>query len=102
MTINISLSKDFKIQSDTHQFILVERDRNIGFYSDLETLIKDYFKRKIRDCDAKTISQLLEYHKQCLNACQRALTPLQIEVHGGNSQLRPKEFIKKCLKGGKE
>ncbi|MBU4308332.1 MAG: hypothetical protein KJ566_00865 [Nanoarchaeota archaeon] len=102
MAINISLSKDFKIQSDTHQFILVERDRAVGFYGDLETLILDYFKRKILDCDAKTITHLLEVHKNALRTLQQLLTPFKIEVRGVNSQLRPKEFIKKCPKVVKE
>lgn len=94
MTINISLSKGFRISSDIHQFILFEGSRAIGYYSDLETLIRDYFKRKILDSDAQTITELLEVHKNALRTLQQLLAPLQIEVQGHNSQVRPKEIKK--------
>jgi len=93
MAINITLDKKHKIQSDRHQFILVEDDRYIGFYPDLESLIKAYFKLKILTCEAKTIHGLLEYHKQCLNTLQQLLAPLEIEIVGKKSLLNPKELM---------
>jgi hypothetical protein len=87
--INITLDSHFKLQSDKHQWILTEDDRMIEFWNDLEGLIQSYFKRKLRTSDAKTIEHLMEVHKQCLNSLQKALAPLQIEVYGYNSEVRP-------------
>ena len=92
MTINITLDSHCKIQSDKYQWILVEDDRMIGFFRDLDSLVQAYFKRKVLTSDAKTISQLLEYHKIVLNNLQQALTPLNIKVEGANSLVRPKNF----------
>lgn len=97
MAINITLDPHFKIQSDKLQWILVEDNKNIGYYSDLEGLVQEYFKRKLRTSDAKTISQLIEYHKCVLNALNHALAPLNIRVEGENSLVRPKEFEKNKL-----
>ena len=92
MSINITLDSRYKIQSDTRQWILVEDDRMVEFWVDLGGLIQSYFKRKLKTSEAKTISQLLEYHKTCLSALQRALAPLQIRIEGENSLVRPKDF----------
>jgi hypothetical protein len=90
--MNITLDSTFKIQADARQWILVEDDRAISYFSDLESLVQEYFKRKLRTSDSKTISQLLEYHKQCLNTLKHALTPLQIRVEGENSLVRPNKI----------
>ena len=85
MPINIKLDSRHRVESDRHQFILVRDDRNIGFYPYLEDLVREYFLMKVRDCDAKSISHLLEVHKQLIRRLEHLLEPFKIKVVGINT-----------------
>ena len=90
--INITLDSRYKIQSDRLQWILVCDDRNVGFFQDLNSLVQEYVKEKLRTSNAKTFTQLEEFNKQSIRTLQRVLTALQIKVEGKNSLVSPKNF----------
>lgn len=82
--INIELSKDYRLLSDKHNFILarVERDRifHEGFYSSIENAINEFIQRKIRLSNSNSIHSLIEYIKSLETALNKALLPLKLEV----------------------
>jgi len=77
MTINIPLIENWRILSDTHQFILAKEvgDKIIheGFFIDLESLIKHFISMKIRGFNATSIVGLINSIKSLENRLFKAL-----------------------------
>jgi len=80
--VNIPLSKDWVLQSDSHQYILVQNNRNFSFHSTIESAILSYFELQIRNSDAISLQMLMDCHKSSLDALQQALLPLKIKIVG--------------------
>ena len=81
MTINIKLdSEGYSLQSDSRQYIIFYQDRGISFHTTIEQAILSYFERKIRSCNAESISELIKYQKVVLAGLCKALQPLKIRV----------------------
>ena len=78
--VNIKLDPEWSLTSDKHQWILEKKGYAQHFYTELDNAISCYFGMKVRGSDAKTISGLVEYHKRCIEALCKVLTPLQIKV----------------------
>ena len=92
MVVNIKLEGEYRISSDRVQWILLDANRCIGYFEDLESLVKCYFKQKLRMSSAKTISGLIEVHKRSLRVLSSSLQPLNISVKGINAEVRPNEI----------
>lgn len=77
----IKLDSEYNLESDSSQFIISKNGRAISFHMSIEHAILSFFERKIRNCNAESMSALLKVHKECINSLQQALTPLKIEIH---------------------
>lgn len=75
--VNIKLDSEWNLESDSKQWILSCNGRNVSFFTKLSSAIESYFELKIRGSQAKTLSGLVEYHKQCLCRLQQALEPFE-------------------------
>ena len=75
--MEISLSEDYRISSDSYQFILQERKvtaegenkgneywTSIAYYRKLEHLLERYIDLKIRTSDKKSIKELMDYIRE--------------------------------------
>jgi len=80
MTINISLTDNWRILSDKYNYILVkeEYDRTIyeGYFSDLNSLVKHFVNLKVRGFNANSVHNLLISIKSLQDALFKALHPL--------------------------
>lgn len=75
--LNVELDGNYKITSDSMNYILQERKivlegdskgkeyfTNIGYYNSLNSLLKSYSELSIRNSDAKTIKEILKIVKE--------------------------------------
>lgn len=79
MGVNISLDSRYTISSDKHQWILLQDNRPFWFFQNLENLLNEYLRLKIKESDIKTIQELIEYKKTQQEALCRVLTSIQIQ-----------------------
>ena len=56
------------------------REHYVGFYPTLNCAIKAFVDRKIRECNATSIHELLNYIKSLQSRLNKALQPLNLEV----------------------
>lgn len=77
MTINIPLIDNWRILSDSHQFILArevgDKILHEGFFMDLESLIKYFISMKIRGFNATSTVGLINSIKSLQNRLFEAL-----------------------------
>lgn len=82
--MNIKLQDAWYIRSDRLNVILCEdvagREFPRGFYSTVGSAIEGFFEKKIRQSNATSINGLMSYLKTLRTACNKALSPLKIEV----------------------
>ena len=79
MAVNIPLDSRYAISSDKHQWILFQDNRPFWFFQNLENLLNEYLRLKIKGSDIKTIQELIEYQKTQQEALCRVLTSIQIQ-----------------------
>jgi len=76
MTLNIPLTDNWKITSDTHNYILLKEEYGSivyrGYFSSLKTLIQHFVNLRIRDFNAKSMEEVLN----SISALEIALTAL--------------------------
>ncbi len=70
--MKLQLEKNYRIESDEHNYILMERQQSSsgakrkstpwradGYYKDLGQALKEYGRHKIKEVDATTLKELL-------------------------------------------
>jgi hypothetical protein len=91
MTLNIKLIDNYRLLSDSRNYIIAkeEGDRifHESFHSSIEEAINSLIQRKIRDFDSTSINHLLQAIKSLQTSLSKALQPLKLEV----KQLNTKE-----------
>ena len=85
MTLNIKLTDNWKLKSDSHQFFLVRLDENgrefiEGYYSSIESCLQALFAKRIRASNAEDIQTLILEIKAFQTALNKALQPLNLEI----------------------
>jgi len=85
MTLNIKLTDNWKLKSDSHQFFLVRLDENgreftEGFYSSIECCLQPFIIKKIRGFNAEDIQTLILEIKAFQTALSKALQPLNLTI----------------------
>lgn len=85
MTLNINLTDNWKLKSDSHQFYLVRIDENgreliAGYYSTIECCIQAFIVKKIKGFNAEDIQTLILEIKSLQSALNKALQPLNLVV----------------------
>jgi len=83
--MKIKLDNKYCILSDEKQYILGKlsngRISNIGYYTSLEYLLKEYIEISCRTKEnIKSIQELLNYQNSLLTGLNKALQPFKIEV----------------------
>lgn len=82
--VSIQLNQTYRIDSDKYQWILVENDRNIGFFVKLEDLFNALFRRKLRLSNAKRIDDIAQYLKTLDKWAQQLSTQLKSQQEREN------------------
>jgi len=83
--VNIALIKGYFIESNEREFILFKkvgnnRKKAIGYYCEIENLLTRVIDMCLYQSNAKSIQELLDYHKEIITQLNKALTPLKIKV----------------------
>jgi len=85
MPINIKLIDNWKIRSDSHQYMLIRVDENgrefvEGYYSDIKSCVECLIDKKIRQSDASSIELLIKEIKSLQAGLSKAIAPLKLVV----------------------
>jgi len=85
MALNINLVDNWKLKSDSHQFMLVKTDENgrefpEGYYCSIESCLQALILKKIRGFNAGDIQTLILEIKAFQSALNKALQPLNLAV----------------------
>ena len=85
MTLNIKLTDNWKLKSDSHQFFLVRLDENgrefvEGYYSTIDCCLQAFIIKKVRGFNAEDIQTLILEIKAFQTALNKALQPLNLEI----------------------
>ena len=85
MGLNIKLVNNWKLKSDSHQFMLVKTDENNrefveGYYSTIEYCLQAFIIKKVRGFNAEDIQTLILEIKAFQTALNKALQPLNLEI----------------------
>ena len=85
MALNIKLVGNWKLKSDSHQFMLVKTDENNrafveGYYSTIECCLQAFILKKVRGFNAEDIQTLILEIKAFQTALNKALQPLNLEI----------------------
>jgi len=85
MALNIKLVGNWKLKSDSHQFMLVKTDENgrefvEGYYSTIECCLQAFIIKKVRGFNAEDIQTLILEIKAFQTALNKALQPLNLEI----------------------
>ncbi len=84
MSLDIPLTDNYKLISDSNNIIIArtEKDRvfHEGFYQSIEGAIEGFISMKIKGFDSKTIEELIKAIKDLQTALNKALQPLNLEV----------------------
>ena len=85
MALNIKLVGNWKLKSDSHQFMLVKTDENgrefpEGYYCSIESCLQAFILKKIRGFNAEDIQTLILEIKAFQTALNKALQPLNLEI----------------------
>ena len=83
--MKIKLDKDYFLVSDERQYILRKVNGKgytvIGYYTDIEDLLKNYLDYKGRTAkNITSVGQLLNYKKSLVSSLNKALKPLKIKI----------------------
>lgn len=95
MGINIQLFDDWRIRSDSRQYMLVQGKGDYeeiqGYYSNLDNLIEAFIDKKIKGFNATSIKSLQSSINSLAQACQEAIRPLKLKVIPQNEYENLKE-----------
>lgn len=85
MPLNIKLIDNWKMRSDSHQYMLIRVDENgrefvEGYYSDIESCLKSLIDKKIKQSGATSIELLIKEIKSLQAGLSKALHPLKLVV----------------------
>ena len=85
MALNIRLVGNWKLKSDSHQFMLVKTDENNrefveGYYSTIECCLQAFIIKKVRSFNAEDIQTLILEIKAFQSALNKALQPINLEI----------------------
>lgn len=99
MALNINLVDNWKLKSDSHQFMLVKVDENgreypEGYYSTIECCLQAFVIKKIRGFNAGDIQTLILEIKAFQSALNKALQPLNLAVVPFSETNKPQEEAK--------
>jgi len=83
--MKIKLDERYYVLSDKHQYILgkLSNDRilNVGFFTSIEYLLKEYIAIRCRTKEnINSVQELLDHQNSLLAGLNKALQPLRIEV----------------------
>lgn len=70
----ITLNHRYSLTADKHQWIVMEDGRNIKFFSKLEYVFSWLLRQKLKDCNLKTLEQLIFLVKTHSQALQQLIT----------------------------
>ena len=99
MALNINLVGNWKLKSDSHQFMLVKTDDNNrefveGYYSTIECCLQAFIIKKIRSFNAEDIQTLILEIKAFQTALSKTLQPLNLAVVPFSETNKTKEEVK--------
>jgi len=99
MALNINLVGNWKLKSDSHQFMLVKTDDNNrefveGYYSTIECCLQAFIIKKVRGFNAEDIQTLILEIKAFQTALSKALQPLNLAVVPFSETNKTKEEVK--------
>ena len=85
MALNIKLVGNWKLKSDSHQFMLVKTDENNrefveGYYSTIECCLQAFITKKVRSFNVEDIQTLILEINAFQTALSKALQPLNLAV----------------------
>ena len=85
MPLNIKLIDNWKIRSDSHQYMLIRVDENgrefiEGYYQDIESCIQSLISKKIRGFESTSIELLMKEIKLLQAGLSKAIHPLKLVV----------------------
>ena len=85
MPLNIKLIDNWKMRSDSHQYMLIRVDENgrefvEGYYSDIESCVQSLISKKIRGFESTSIELLMKEIKSLQAGLSKALHPLKLVV----------------------
>jgi hypothetical protein len=99
MALNINLVGNWKLKSDSHQFMLVKTDENNrefveGYYSTIECCLQAFIIKKVRSFNAEDIQTLILEITAFQTALSKALQPLNLAVVPFSETNKTKEEVK--------
>jgi len=91
MGINIPIIDNWRIRSDSNQYMLVEvvgeRETIKGYYSSLENCVQALIEKKIKGFNSTSIVGLLNSIKSLTTALNKAIQPLNLRVVGMDKEV---------------
>lgn len=99
MALNINLVDNWKLKSDSHQFMLAKVDESgrefvEGYYSTIECCLQAFIIKKIRGFNAEDIQTLIIEIKAFQSALSKALQPLNLAIVHISEADKTKEDVK--------
>jgi len=101
-TVRIDLDEEWKLGSDSVQWILYKKATDIegeildeeieskttwkkgfiavGFFTTLENALKAYIDARLRKSAAKSVKELYDYHRKILQSLNEVLKPFEIVI----------------------
>ena len=85
--INLKLLDNYRLKSDTHNFIIIKEEGNReipqGFYSSIEDALQGFLSLKIKSFNSSSMFGLVEAIKGLRTDLFRLLQPLKLKIVGG-------------------
>lgn len=84
--INLKLLNNYRLKSDTHNFIIIKEEGNReipqGFYSSIEDALQGFLSLKIKSFNSSSMFGLVEAIKDLKTHLNRLFAPFKIKIVG--------------------